>query len=135
MALQLQDEVGHEETTANIRFLFIDCGPLKQTLISHCELWRTKLTGLLNSMAANELRGMHEHFKSSLEALARPPTNLDQLAESVKLHRKLVEERPKMEGKFEPLRWGSAGLLLLHAYVELMRVVPHDKPTTYVAGI
>lgn len=27
-----QDEVAHEESTANVKFLFIDCGPLKQAL-------------------------------------------------------------------------------------------------------
>lgn len=58
-----QDEIQHEETTANIKFLFVDCGPLKQTLTAHCELWKTKLTGLLNNLAAAELRSLHEYFK------------------------------------------------------------------------
>ena len=30
--LNKQDEVAHEESTANVKFLFIDCGPLKQAL-------------------------------------------------------------------------------------------------------
>lgn len=59
----LQDEIQHEETTANVKFLFIDCGPLKQTLIAHCELWKTKLTNLLNNLAAAELRSLHENFR------------------------------------------------------------------------
>jgi hypothetical protein len=59
----LQDEIQHEETTANIKFLFVECGPLKQTLTAHCELWKTKLTGLLNNLAAAELRSLHEYFR------------------------------------------------------------------------
>lgn len=59
----LQDEIQHEETTANVKFLFIDCGPLKQTLTAHCELWKTKLTNLLNNLAAAELRSLHDYFR------------------------------------------------------------------------
>lgn len=61
--LNKQDEVAHEETTANVKFLFIDCGPLKQALSNHCDLWRTKLTGLLNKQAAAELRALHDTFR------------------------------------------------------------------------
>jgi hypothetical protein len=59
----LQDEIQREETTANVKFLFVDCGPLKQMLTAHCQLWRNKLTTLLNSLAATELRYLHEHFR------------------------------------------------------------------------
>lgn len=60
----VQDEVAHEESSANVRFLLIDCAPLKQTLATHCELWRAKLTGLLNATAAKELNALHTHFAS-----------------------------------------------------------------------
>jgi dynein heavy chain len=66
----LQDEIQHEETTANVKFLFIDCGPLKQTLTAHCELWKTKLTTLLNNLAAAELRNLHDYFRYGLSALS-----------------------------------------------------------------
>lgn len=59
----LQDEVEREETTANVKFLFVDCGPLKQMLTAHCQLWRNKLTNLLNNLAATELRSLHDHFR------------------------------------------------------------------------
>lgn len=61
--LHVQDEIQHEETTANIKYLFVDCGPLKQTLTAHCELWKAKLTGLLNNLAAAELRSLHEYYR------------------------------------------------------------------------
>jgi len=104
--LNKQDEVAHEETTANVNFLFIDCGPLKQALSAHCDLWRGKLTGLLNKQAAAELRALHETFRSGLEALAAAPADLQALAEAVALHQKLVEDRGRLEGRFEPLRCG-----------------------------
>ncbi|WIA13292.1 hypothetical protein OEZ85_006876 [Tetradesmus obliquus] len=99
-----EDEIQHEETTANIKFLFVDCGPLKQTLTAHCELWKTKLTGLLNNLAAAELRSLHEYFKSNLEALSKTSQDLEQLAEAVGLHRRLVEEKGKTAARFDPLR-------------------------------
>jgi dynein heavy chain len=52
---------------------------LKQTLTAHCELWKTKLTGLLNNLAAAELRSLHDYFKcvaSSNHALAIAPAAL-----------------------------------------------------------
>lgn len=55
--------MAHEETTANVKFLFIDCGPLKQALSSHCDLWRGKLAGLLNKQAAAELKALHDTFR------------------------------------------------------------------------
>jgi dynein heavy chain len=100
----LQDEVSHEETTANIKFLFIDCGPLKQTLIGHCDLWKQKLMSLLNQIADRELRALHDYFRTNLEGLRHPVTNLDQLAEAVNLNRRLLEEKARTAGRFEPLR-------------------------------
>eukprot|EP00879_Flechtneria_rotunda_P019356 GHRR01020328.1.p1 GENE.GHRR01020328.1~~GHRR01020328.1.p1 ORF type:complete len:1679 (+),score=578.13 GHRR01020328.1:143-5179(+) len=97
-------EIQMEETTANIKFLFVDCGPLKQTLNMHCELWKAKLTNLLNNLAAAELRNLHEYFRNGLEALSKAPQNLEQLAESVGLHRRLVNEKAKTAASFEPLR-------------------------------
>ena len=46
----MQEEVVGEDTTTNMRFLSIDCGPLKQTLVGHSEAWVQKFTGLLNQV-------------------------------------------------------------------------------------
>lgn len=59
-----QDDIQHEETTANVRFLFVDCGPLKQMLTAHCQLWKSKLSNLLNNLAAAELKSLHDYFRS-----------------------------------------------------------------------
>eukprot|EP00798_Chlamydomonas_sp_ICE-L_P021926 gene21926-28972_t len=101
---QLQDDVLIEESTTNMRFLRIDCGPLKQTLISHCENWNSKFTGLLNSLANTELLSLHNYFETCSEQLSRVPVNLDQLAELVNLQRKLVDEKAQVQARFEPLR-------------------------------
>lgn len=63
----LQDEIQREEATANVKFLFVDCGPLKQMLTAHCQLWRSKLTNLLNNLAATELRALHDHFRCAIK--------------------------------------------------------------------
>ena len=87
-----------------MRFMRIDSGSLKQVLMGHCEAWVAKFTGLLLSMAAAELRSLHDFFKESREQLAIVPSNLDQLAEVVNLQRRLVDEKRKVEARFEPLR-------------------------------
>ena len=90
---ELQEAVVGEETSTNMRFLRIDCGPLKHSLITHCEAWVFKFTGLLNSLAHQELRKIHDIFISNTELLNREVRDLDQLAESVTLLRKMVEGR------------------------------------------
>lgn len=102
--LQLQDEVQGEDTTTTMRFLRIDCGPLKQTLVGHCEAWVSKFTGLLNSLANSELSSLNEYFRSNREQLSVVPSSLDELAEVVNLHKRLVDERVATEARFEPLR-------------------------------
>lgn len=102
--LELQDEVLTEDTTTNMRFLHVDCAPLKHSLVTHCEGWVAKFTGLLNSIAAAELKDLHEYFMRNTRALQRTPGNLDQLAESVNLQRRLVAEKEATEARFEPLQ-------------------------------
>lgn len=58
-----QEEVNLEDNTTNMRFLSIDCGPLKQTLVSHCQAWVSKLTGLLHHLATTELKTLLDYFK------------------------------------------------------------------------
>ena len=102
--LQLQEEVQSEETTSNMRFLRIDCGSLKQNLTGHCESWVHKFTGLLINLASAELRSLHDYFSSSKEQLSVQPSSLDQLADVVNLHKRLVEEKSNTVARFEPLR-------------------------------
>ncbi len=53
-----------EDSITNMHFLRIDCAPLKQTLLGHCEQWVAKFTGLLNTLAATELNAILSHFKT-----------------------------------------------------------------------
>lgn len=82
-----------------MRFLKIDCGPLKQALVGHCEAWVRRFTGLLHQLAAKELNSIHEYFVSNTQALAVAPVNLDQLAESVNLQKKLVSEKKSIAAR------------------------------------
>jgi hypothetical protein len=93
-----------EDTTTNMRFLCIDCGPLKQALVSHSESWVQKFTGLLNQLALHEARAIHEYMHSTSGSLARVPTTLEQLADAVNLHKRAVEDKKKFESRFDPLR-------------------------------
>ncbi|KAL0040883.1 hypothetical protein WJX79_008591 [Trebouxia sp. C0005] len=99
----LSEEVLAENAAESIKFLFVDCGPLKQALVGHCEAWRANFTGLLNAIALRELQALHEYFQSNTAALRRPPIDLDKLAEAVQLHRKLTLDRPSIQARFEPL--------------------------------
>ena len=62
-AWSLQEEITGEDTTTNMRFLRIDCGSLKQTVVGHCEQWVQKFTSLLNQLAHAEIKSIHDYFK------------------------------------------------------------------------
>lgn len=86
---ELTEDVSGEAPSENMRFLRVDCAPLKQSLTTHCEAWVKKFTGLLNANAQAELKALHESFETSKKALARQPLNLDMLADSVNLLKRL----------------------------------------------
>lgn len=94
---ELQEDVVGEAPSENMRFLRVDCGHLKQSLVNHCEAWVKKFTGLLNANAHAELKQIHEMFETNKKALAKQPLNLDMLAESVNLLRKLVDEKAQVQ--------------------------------------
>ena len=99
----LQDEVQGEDTSTNMRFLRLDCAPLKQSLVAHCEEWCGKFLDLLNTIAADELRAIHSHFQRNTEELRRPAANLEMLADNVALLKRMIADTPDMEARFEPL--------------------------------
>ena len=85
-------------------FLRIDCGPLKQSLLGHCEAWVEKFTGLLNATASAELNDLYKYFKSHSAALAEPPKNLEQLADNVNLLKRLIAEKEETKDRFLPMQ-------------------------------
>eukprot|EP00210_Caulerpa_lentillifera_P007994 g7633.t1 len=102
--LDLQEEVMSEDALTNMKFLRIECAPLKQALISHCAGWVQQFTTLLHNNAKNELECLENYFESNKQAMQLEPKNLDELGERVKLHRKLQEEKYSIEARIEPIR-------------------------------
>ena len=59
---ELRQDIQSEEGYSNIGFIRIDCGPLKQALMQHCNTWQAKFTNLLNTNAADEsCAALREH--------------------------------------------------------------------------
>ncbi len=56
------------------------------------------------SLASTELSALHDYFKASKESLSHAPSSLDQLADVVNLHKRLVEEKAATVSRFDPLR-------------------------------
>ncbi|CAG9464381.1 unnamed protein product [Pedinophyceae sp. YPF-701] len=100
----LGEEVMAEDTSTNMRFMRVDCSPLKQSIHGHCNAWVGKFTGLLHDISSTELNNLFSYFRDNKAKLAQQPANLDELASSVTLQRKLAAERESTEARFQPLR-------------------------------
>ena len=100
----LAEEVNAEDQITNMLFLRIDCSPLKASLLSHCEGWVDKFTGLLNTTALTELNDLYHYFDSNSAILSEPPKNLEQLADNVNLHKRLIAEKDDTEARFQPMK-------------------------------
>eukprot|EP00064_Thunnus_orientalis_P006207 superscaffoldBa00000637_g6223 len=93
------NNVQQEETVVNIRFVMLDCTPLKSSLVQHCSEWQTKFTQLLRHMASNRLKELHASLQDSANRLRRPPQTLVELSESVKLLETLQGDLSKTEAQ------------------------------------
>lgn len=56
-----------EDTVISIRFVKLDCSPLKASLVHHCNDWQTRLTELLTRMASTRLQDLHNSMHSNAE--------------------------------------------------------------------
>ena len=99
----LQNEIQAEETIVNMNFICIDCSPLKQAIVGHCVLWQSKYTSLLHGNAKDELKELREIFSDNTTRLAKVPTTLEELADSINHCKKLQSEKESISGRFEPL--------------------------------
>lgn len=99
----LQNEIQAEETIVNMNFICIDCSPLKQAIVGHCVSWQSKYTSLLHGNALNELKELREIFSDNTTRLAKVPTTLEELADSINHCKKLQAEKESILGRFEPL--------------------------------
>ena len=100
----LLEQVTREDGVANLLFLRIDSAPLKSSLKSHCEEWKRRFTTLLLETANEELAALYRHFESNTKELVTAPTNLDELAAKVNVHKQIMETKEETHGRFAPLR-------------------------------
>ncbi|XP_029311197.1 LOW QUALITY PROTEIN: dynein heavy chain 2, axonemal [Cottoperca gobio] len=91
--------VQEEETVLNIRFVMLDCSPLKSSLAKLCSEWQTKFTQLLSHMASTRLKGLHASLQDNANRLRRPPQTLSELGESLKLLETLQGNLDKTEAQ------------------------------------
>lgn len=81
----------------------VDTNLLKASLSEHTVQWIAKLTGLLNQIAKDELYELLHMLKKTSEKLGVKPTNLNHLAESIRLLQDVKENLPHLSSRFEPL--------------------------------
>ena len=110
---ELQTEIQLEDTVVNMTFICIDCSPLKQSLVGHCIGWQNKFTTLLHGNAVAELNDLKELFSSNTKKLANTPKNLEQLADSINLCKRLQADCDSIVARFDPL---SAQFKLLEKF-------------------
>ena len=99
----LQSEIQAEETIVNMNFICIDCSPLKQSIVGHCVAWQGKFTSLLHENAHNSLKEIRDLFSDNTSRLAKVPTTLEELADSINHCKKLQVEKESILARFEPL--------------------------------
>ncbi|XP_070785989.1 dynein axonemal heavy chain 2 [Enoplosus armatus] len=93
------NSVQQEETVLNIRFVMLDCSPLKSSLGQHCSEWQTKSTQLLSHMATTRLKELHASLQDNANRLRQPPQTLVELGESLKLLETLQGDLAKTEAQ------------------------------------
>uniref|UniRef100_A0A3Q3RVK4 Dynein axonemal heavy chain 2 n=1 Tax=Mastacembelus armatus TaxID=205130 RepID=A0A3Q3RVK4_9TELE len=91
--------IQQEETVSNIRFLMLDCSPLKSSLVQHCSEWQTKFTELLRHMSSTRLNELHAFLQDNANRLRQPPQTLAELGDSLKLLETLQGNLTKTEAQ------------------------------------
>ena len=64
---EVANNVQKEETLVTLNFVFLDCSPLKFSLLSHCNEWQNGFTRVLKEMATNRLTELHAFLKDNSE--------------------------------------------------------------------
>uniref|UniRef100_UPI0037E8313A dynein axonemal heavy chain 2 n=1 Tax=Semicossyphus pulcher TaxID=241346 RepID=UPI0037E8313A len=91
--------IEQEEAVLAIRFVTLDCSPLKSSLVQHCTEWQTKFTQLLSQMASTRLKELHASLQDNANRLRQPPQTLAELGESLKLLETLQGNLAKTEAQ------------------------------------
>ena len=58
----MANNIEAHETIGIIQFMMLDCGPLKFSILSHCQEWQHKFTQLLKKMAITGLSDLHSYL-------------------------------------------------------------------------
>ncbi|XP_035806180.2 dynein axonemal heavy chain 2 [Amphiprion ocellaris] len=93
------NSIQQEETVFNIRFVRLDCSPLKSSLVQHCNEWQTKLTKLLSHMAGTRLKELQAYMQDNAKRTQQSPQTLKELGESLKLLETLQGKLAKTEAQ------------------------------------
>jgi len=56
---EVANNIQNDETVLDVQLVLLDCGPLKSSLVQHCNEWQSKLTQLLSFMAGRRLTELH----------------------------------------------------------------------------
>ncbi|XP_047429543.1 dynein axonemal heavy chain 2 [Mugil cephalus] len=93
------NSVQQEDTVFTIRFVMLDCSPLKSSLVQHCHEWQTKFTQLLSHMVSSRVKELHASLQDNARRLTRSPQTLAELGESLKLLETLQGNVAKTEAQ------------------------------------
>ncbi|KAF3697610.1 Dynein heavy chain 2, axonemal Axonemal beta dynein heavy chain 2 Ciliary dynein heavy chain 2 [Channa argus] len=93
------NSVQQEETVLNIRFVILDCSPLKSSLVQHCSEWQTKFTQQLSLMVTTRLRELHTYLQDNAKRLRHPPQTLAELGDTLNLLETLQHSLAKTESQ------------------------------------
>lgn len=100
---EVANNIQKEETLRSVGFVRLDCSPLKQALVSHCNIWQNKLTSLLTSQADADVARLHKLFETKIAELGHELTNLDDLVSALQLKDELLGSIEDMEAQFGPI--------------------------------
>ena len=101
---EIEEDILHEESTYNVKFISVDCCDLKKLLVGHCREWQSKLTNLLQKKAETELNDILKFFSLNLVKMQAVPQNLEALGHQIQLNADLAEQSEAIPLRFGPLQ-------------------------------
>lgn len=75
-------QVLSEDSSSTVRWLRLDCSPLKEQLVGLCDTWVAALSGLLASMAAKGLGELEQELRQAVAQLGAGAEGEDEAGES-----------------------------------------------------
>ncbi|OAF69166.1 Axonemal beta dynein heavy chain 2 [Intoshia linei] len=100
---EISNNIEAQETTLNIHSILLDCSPMKETLLMHCNEWESSLVSLLYELFLKNINELDKYLTENLTNLGKSPSSLEELAESLKLWDKVNGEQNETIEKFIPI--------------------------------